>query len=49
MIIVFGKTYLAQFLPALLAIVFALLCVVVYRNQKILWELDMEEKRKNQK
>lgn len=48
MIVLFGKTYLAQFLPALLAIVFVLLCVVVYRNQKILWEMDMEEKRKGQ-
>jgi archaetidylinositol phosphate synthase len=46
MLIIFGKTYLAQFLPVLLAASFVLLCVVVFRNQKLLWDMDMEEKRK---
>jgi len=47
LIVVFGKTYLAQFLPYLLAATFIMLCIVVYRNQKILWNIDMEEKQKN--
>ncbi len=46
LIVIFGKTHLAQFLPALMGIAFVLLCVVVYRNQKILWDMDMKEKAK---
>ncbi|MBN2095794.1 hypothetical protein JW752_00130 [Candidatus Peregrinibacteria bacterium] len=45
MIILFGKVFLAQFLPHLLGAAFVLLCVVVYKNQKILWEMDMGERQ----
>ncbi len=46
MMIIFGKVFLSQFLPHLLAVAFIALCVVVYRNQKILWEVDMRNKKK---
>lgn len=46
MLIIFGKVFLSQFLPHLLVAVFVMLCIVVYKNQKILWEMDMETKRK---
>lgn len=45
MLIVFGKVFLAQYLPHLLAVSFVVLCVVVYRNQKLLWEVDMKNKK----
>lgn len=46
MLIVIGKVYLAQFLPHFLVIASIALCIVVYRNQKVLWDMDMEEKKK---
>jgi phosphatidylglycerophosphate synthase len=45
MLIIFGKVFLSQFLPHLMVIVFIMLCVVVYRNQKILWKMDMAAKQ----
>ncbi|MBD3300158.1 MAG: hypothetical protein GF347_02290 [Candidatus Moranbacteria bacterium] len=42
--IVFGKTYLAFTLPASLILSTAGLIFVVYRTQKYIWRLDMEEK-----
>ena len=47
MLIIAGKIYLSQYLPILLIIAFIGLCVAVYKNQKILWELDMKEKKGN--
>ncbi len=47
MIIVFGKVFLAQFLPHLLVVAAVILIAVVYRNQKILWKMDMAEKKRN--
>ena len=44
MLVIFGKVFLSQFLPHLLVLAFLVLCAVVYRNQKILWDLDMKEK-----
>lgn len=46
MIILMGKVFLAQFLPHLLVVAFILLCVVVYKNQKILWDMEMGDKSK---
>lgn len=45
MLVIFGKVFLSQFLPHLMVIVFILLCVVVYKNQKILWKMDMDIKK----
>jgi len=49
MLIIFGKVYLSQFLPLLLIVAFVALCAVVYKNQKILWDLDMKEKSNQNK
>jgi len=49
MLIIFGKVYLSQFLPLLLIMAFVALCAVVYKNQKILWNLDMKEKSNQNK
>ena len=46
MLILCGKTHLSQFLPYLLAFAFVILCIAVYQNQKILWDMDMKEKHK---
>ncbi len=46
MIILMGKVFLAQFLPHLLGAAFVMLCVVVYKNQKILWDMEMGDKSK---
>ena len=46
MLITFGKVFLAQFLPHLLVVAFIALCIVVYKNQKILWEIDMKATHK---
>lgn len=45
MLIFVGKVYLSRFLPHLLVIGFVTLCIVVYQNQKILWEIDMKNKK----
>ncbi len=46
LIIFFGKTYLGAWLPFILIFAALGLCVVVYRTQKHIWEIDMEQKRK---
>ncbi|MDD2786083.1 MAG: CDP-alcohol phosphatidyltransferase family protein [Patescibacteria group bacterium] len=48
LIILFGKTYMVVALPYVLVFSFFGLCVVVYRTQKEIWEIDMAIKRKNQ-
>ena len=45
MLIIVGKVYLAQFLPLLLIAAFISLCIVVYKNQKILWDMEMKGKK----
>ena len=45
LIILTGKTHLAFLLPYLLAFGIFGLCVVVYKTQKELWEMDMKVKR----
>lgn len=47
LLIIFGKTYLHQALPFVLVYSFLGLFVVVYRTQKRLWEIDMENKKKS--
>jgi phosphatidylglycerophosphate synthase len=43
---IFGKTYLFGILPYVLIFSFLSLCIVIYREHKILWKMDMEEKNK---
>lgn len=45
LLIIFGKTYLSTALPC--ALIFSLigLCIVVYRTQKEIWEIDMRNKK----
>ena len=45
MLIIFGKMYLSRFLPHFLTIAFIGLCMAVYKNQKILWDMDMANKK----
>jgi len=45
LIILFGKTYLAGTLPYVLIFSFCGLCLVVYREQKEIWALDMNNKK----
>ena len=46
--IIFGKTYLAWSLPFSLIFSFIGLIIVVYRTQKYIWEIDMDNKRKSE-
>ena len=46
LIIIFGKTYMSRVLPFVLALSFIGLCIVVYKTQKQIWEMDMVAKRK---
>ncbi|MBI2410797.1 MAG: CDP-alcohol phosphatidyltransferase family protein [Candidatus Kerfeldbacteria bacterium] len=46
LIIVFGKTYLAQALPFALTIAWVGLNIVVFKTQKELWIMDMKHKEK---
>lgn len=43
--ICFGTQWILPFLPWILGISIAGLCVIVYRTQKFLWKLDMENKK----
>ena len=45
-IIVFGTKLLTLAMPWILIILFLGLCFVVFRTQKYIWKIDMEEKRK---
>jgi phosphatidylglycerophosphate synthase len=45
MLFFFGKTYLAGTLPYVLALSFFVLCFVVYRTQKEIWGLDMNDRK----
>ena len=44
LIIIFGKTHLAFSTPYIIPLAFICLIVVIYREQKKIWELDMEIK-----
>ena len=45
LIIIFGKGWIEKILPYILIIAIMLMCVVVYRTQKYIWNMDMAEKR----
>jgi len=45
-LVIFGKTYLAPALPFVLALSTFGLFVTVYKTQRILWKIDMREKKK---
>jgi phosphatidylglycerophosphate synthase len=47
LLVFFGKTHLAFSLPFILLLTFAGLIFIIYREQKIIWEMDMEAKRSN--
>jgi len=47
LIIVFGNSYMSQLLPYVLVVSLIALIVVVYRTQKEIWQMDMEQKRKS--
>ena len=44
-IIIFGTGFVAKCLPIVVFIMLAALAVVVYRTQKYIWQIDMEDKR----
>ncbi|MFH1425925.1 MAG: CDP-alcohol phosphatidyltransferase family protein [Candidatus Kerfeldbacteria bacterium] len=48
LLIMFGTTYSGQLLPWILGAITFALFMVVYRTQKELWKIDMEEKAKNE-
>jgi hypothetical protein len=43
-LIIFKKTYLAQSLPVILLLALIGLIIVVYRTQKEIWQMDMNDK-----
>ncbi|MFC1732838.1 CDP-alcohol phosphatidyltransferase family protein [candidate division KSB1 bacterium] len=45
LLIIFGKTYMAIALPYVLAFSFLGLVIVVYRNQRKIWKIDMDNKK----
>jgi len=45
-IMIFGVGFPEKGLPWFLAVLFIGLCVVVYRSQKYIWKMDMEEKER---
>jgi archaetidylinositol phosphate synthase len=45
LVIIFGKGWIEKLLPYILAISLVVVCVVVYRTQKYIWNIDMAEKR----
>ena len=47
LLILFGQTHLARFLPFILGLSFLGLCVIVYRTQKYIWDMDMQQKNKS--
>jgi phosphatidylglycerophosphate synthase len=49
LLILFGKTYLADFMPYVLGATFLGLCIIVYRTQKYVWHMDMTNKTTPQK
>lgn len=46
LLIFLRKTYIAGSLPLVLAAAFLGLCVVIYRTQKYIWDIDMKNKGK---
>ncbi len=44
-LIIFGTAWIEKILPYLLAASIILMCIVVFRTQKYIWNMDMTEKR----
>ena len=44
LLIIFGKTYMAAFLPYVLIYTLVALCFIVYRTQKQIWKIDMKKR-----
>lgn len=47
-IIAFGAGWFERSLPYVLGLSIGILCIVIYRTQKYIWNLDMTEKRRRQ-
>ena len=47
-IMIFGIPFFERALPFVLVILFLGLCFVVYRTQRYIWKIDMEEKKRRQ-
>jgi phosphatidylglycerophosphate synthase len=45
LIIIFGTGWIEKLLPLILAIAIIMMCIVVYRTQKYIWNIDMAEKK----
>ncbi|MEJ2647176.1 MAG: hypothetical protein P8016_02055 [Sedimentisphaerales bacterium] len=45
LLIIFGTVWIEKILPYILFVSIAVMCVVVYRTQKYIWNMDMTEKR----
>ena len=45
LLIIFGTAWIEKILPYVLAASLILMCVVVYRTQKYIWNMDMAEKK----
>jgi phosphatidylglycerophosphate synthase len=45
LIICFGTAWLERILPFIFAMIFILMCIVVYRTQKYIWNIDMADKK----
>ena len=48
-LIIFGKTYLGPAIPYIFILALVGLCAAVYSNQKRIWAIDMEKKKKKKK
>ena len=48
LLILFGKTHLLFLLPFILGIAFLGLLVIIYREQKLIWSMDMETRNPTQ-
>ena len=48
LLIIFGTGWIEKILVYILAIAFIIMCIVVYRTQKYIWNIDMSEKRERE-
>ncbi len=47
LLILFGTTHMGVIVPYILAISFIGLCLIIYKTQKEIWDMDMEIKKNN--
>jgi phosphatidylglycerophosphate synthase len=45
LVIIFGTGWIEKILPLILVVSIIVMCIVVYRTQKYIWNMDMAEKR----